>query len=360
MRTKQASILDFLSLPQKVTPTMYELFAKEAADAYIKEQKAPNTTIAKMASDKGLNPEQIHRVAELANHQINATMTKSASDQLFTFPVATVAGVLAEMGGKTAEADTEMDKVAEDVDFGIYDRIDSIPNYTSILSKKKFEQKLASMPKEASTGEEGWSWDKAPAAAQRNHYNTLQKKASADAEYFELEVRAAISDVRQEWEKLASDDDKVEFLYAGASVLGIPGVARLTEAFGPDAAKLASELNEGYLAMVQPNIDSAHPLVHQFQALRSKVETYGEAKQKVATVADAVGKARKFLGNPLRKSLVLGTLGATLAPKVVDVTPVEGAKAGVKLGLTPTWLAPAMHAKNKITGAISELQTGGN
>jgi hypothetical protein len=69
----------------------YELesFAKRAADAYLRESKPLNDSITKMASDMGLNQDQVQRIVENSNILVNGTLVKRArlekSDPRITF-----------------------------------------------------------------------------------------------------------------------------------------------------------------------------------------------------------------------------------------------------------------------------------
>ena len=148
MAEKLAGAMPFVAAPRKMAKQQYEVFAKKASDAYINEGLAPNDAIAAIAARRTLNAEQIHRVVELTNHQINATLSKSAGDQLFRFPVATVEGVLNCMSTtKTAETDVDP------LDHGVYASLDGIPDYVDVLRSRRFDQKLADMGAPQKTAE---------------------------------------------------------------------------------------------------------------------------------------------------------------------------------------------------------------
>lgn len=62
--------------------------AKMASDSFLKDGVALNTAIAKLADKMELNPLQIQRVAEDANHRVQGALYKTSEDKTFTFALA--------------------------------------------------------------------------------------------------------------------------------------------------------------------------------------------------------------------------------------------------------------------------------
>jgi hypothetical protein len=81
-------------------------FAKVASDRFLKESVSLDNAIAEIADKHELNPLQIQRVAEDANHQVQAALYKGAEDKTFTFPLADAKNITQIVRGK------EMPKVA--------------------------------------------------------------------------------------------------------------------------------------------------------------------------------------------------------------------------------------------------------
>jgi len=139
---KSASALSFLDIPTKRSGGFYELKAIEAADAYLDHGVKPNDALFKIATEHGLGKEPIHRLVELTNHEINQRLSTDSDDQTFTFPTASVAGVMAKPVSKEASNNNgyEFSKVA---DFGIYDGLDDLPDYRDYLSSVRSGVKWA-------------------------------------------------------------------------------------------------------------------------------------------------------------------------------------------------------------------------
>lgn len=74
-------------------------FAKVATDLFLKEGVALNKAIAKLAEANELNPFQIQRVAEEANHAVQASLYKSSEDKTFTFEMADPELIVKEIRG---------------------------------------------------------------------------------------------------------------------------------------------------------------------------------------------------------------------------------------------------------------------
>lgn len=318
---------------------MYEGLAKEAADAFARDQTDPNVTIARLAAVRGFNPDQIHRVAELANHEINATMAKSASDQLFTFPVATVRGVMDVLATQAPVATGVLEPGVE-IDNGIYGALDSIPDFTKVLESRRFRQKQASLKQEktadAHDEPQASEWSRVPEDVRFRRAAGVVKTAEADAEYRATEVRVKLAAVRQAWESLSdSGDDRLEFCYGAAAVLGIPEAQKLAAVLGDDAKELAAGLDAQYLALIVPQLDTETPIVRSFAGLRDAVQEFGAAQKTAATVREQfeasdlwrrnrktafVDKAlNSVLRHPVRRAAAAGALGYAAGGKPLGV-----------------------------------------
>jgi hypothetical protein len=82
-----------------IEPIQLLSLAKQAGDAYLKEGKALNDTIAKLADERELNPHQINRIVEETNHYVQAELYKSAEDKTFTFDLADAAKIVEKVKG---------------------------------------------------------------------------------------------------------------------------------------------------------------------------------------------------------------------------------------------------------------------
>ena len=71
-----------------INPIQLVSFAKEASDKCVHDGMSLNDAIAKIAETHELNPMQIRRVAELANHDVQGSFYKGAEDKSFTFELA--------------------------------------------------------------------------------------------------------------------------------------------------------------------------------------------------------------------------------------------------------------------------------
>jgi hypothetical protein len=93
--------------------TNVQLMAREAADEYL-ESGDLNKAVAKVASARELNPQQIQRVVEATNHEVNARTYKSAEDKRFALKLASVDDVMKLLGGTPAE---QVKEASADSDF---------------------------------------------------------------------------------------------------------------------------------------------------------------------------------------------------------------------------------------------------
>lgn len=71
----------------------------EAAAVFLRKEGSLNSTIAKIANEKDLNPEQINRVLEAANNAVFKQRFEKQASKVVTFPVADPK-VIAELRGK--------------------------------------------------------------------------------------------------------------------------------------------------------------------------------------------------------------------------------------------------------------------
>jgi hypothetical protein len=80
-----------------MNPLMFTLLGRQAAATFVKTGAPLNGSIAKLAEEHSLSRLHIQRVVESANHEANDTLRKTASDQTYTFSLASLDGVLAEL-----------------------------------------------------------------------------------------------------------------------------------------------------------------------------------------------------------------------------------------------------------------------
>ena len=72
-------------------------WAKEASDAFLECDAPLRNSIAKVAFDHALNPDQIQRILEIANQNVFQRLFKEEKDKTFTFPTAKLSEVLEEI-----------------------------------------------------------------------------------------------------------------------------------------------------------------------------------------------------------------------------------------------------------------------
>lgn len=65
----------------EVSPEKLRLLAKVASNKYLSDKAPLNTSIQKLAEENGLNPHQVARVAEMANHETHAALWNSEADK---------------------------------------------------------------------------------------------------------------------------------------------------------------------------------------------------------------------------------------------------------------------------------------
>jgi hypothetical protein len=87
-----------------VSTNTLELFAKQAAIDYLKDKKSLNESIIKIASDNGLNREQIARVVEAANTDVYINLFNKSNDKYVQYEVADPAVIQSNLSNtKVAE-----------------------------------------------------------------------------------------------------------------------------------------------------------------------------------------------------------------------------------------------------------------
>jgi hypothetical protein len=82
-----------------VNPIQLMSFAKEASERYVQHGVSLNEAIAKIAEQHELNPMQIRRVVEIANHDVQGSLYKGAEDKSFTFELADATRVIQTVQG---------------------------------------------------------------------------------------------------------------------------------------------------------------------------------------------------------------------------------------------------------------------
>lgn len=65
----------------EVSPEKLRLLAKVASNKYLENKANLNTSIQKLAEENGLNPHQVARVAEMANHETHSALWASEADK---------------------------------------------------------------------------------------------------------------------------------------------------------------------------------------------------------------------------------------------------------------------------------------
>lgn len=106
-KTASAVLMDKIaniSIKQvNMNPSRFSVFAAQAAKDYLEKEALLNDSIKKIASDNGLNPEQIKRVCEKANIYVFENMYKGSEDKTFNFPLADATKITAGLQNKPKE-----------------------------------------------------------------------------------------------------------------------------------------------------------------------------------------------------------------------------------------------------------------
>lgn len=122
-----------------INPIRLIEFAKTAADKCLAGGVTLNEAIAKIAEKFELNPMQIQRVAEYANHEVQGKLYKQSSDKNFTFDLADPNSIIQQIRGM--EGQTKI--AAVDVVFAA-----TAPPKAARLTKEAFDRFLQD-PEEA-------------------------------------------------------------------------------------------------------------------------------------------------------------------------------------------------------------------
>lgn len=331
MRVKTAGLLDFIGSKAKPTSNaMYEALAKGVSDDYLKSKSDPSASIAKIAGDRGFNDDQIHRVVELANRQINTSLSKTASDQLFTFPAATVESVRSAMKAPKAQKTASIESDG-------FDKIAAMPDFAAVVAADRFGRSIA-MPKVASAEPQV----KLPRVAAINDVKAHMSKLAGDSHCAEMDVRQAMAAVRKEWQKVAENPaDGREFLTAAAVLMGSDFVPAFAKTLG--AEKLLEGFDLPDTQKVAEYLDTQHSAVVVLTRLRDCLKAFdtaktaeADARQKTAGVKDlaAKGALRLAFG---KRSPELGLLGAGMTAAAGG-----GAKDVLKSGIKASKV-PGIH-----------------
>ena len=83
-----------------------ETFAKRASEAFLSSNVSLDESIEKLAQANSLSTEQIKRVCEIANHQVNEVLLKKSATRNFSFPLANAEGVIGKLRGQDNVVDS--------------------------------------------------------------------------------------------------------------------------------------------------------------------------------------------------------------------------------------------------------------
>jgi len=96
---------------QQMSPASFTIWAKEAVDGFLGSESAPlNDSIAKIASDNDLTPQQVNQICQQANVMAYEGLFKVAEDKTFSFPLADSKAIIA---GLAAGEDANDENLAE-------------------------------------------------------------------------------------------------------------------------------------------------------------------------------------------------------------------------------------------------------
>jgi hypothetical protein len=71
--------------------------AKQASESFVKEGTSLNDAVSSLADRYELNPLQIRRVVEMANHDVQQSLYKNANDKTFTFDLADADAIIKKL-----------------------------------------------------------------------------------------------------------------------------------------------------------------------------------------------------------------------------------------------------------------------
>jgi hypothetical protein len=118
----------------------YLAYGVEAANNYLKNNVPLNDTIVKIAQKHKLNPDQIKRVCEFANHAVTASLYKTAGlDAYIHFPLAE-AGVVKEALLKTAQNNFDILEEYEKIPGYIGDNISIVDEIKKVAQTEKLNR----------------------------------------------------------------------------------------------------------------------------------------------------------------------------------------------------------------------------
>jgi hypothetical protein len=99
------------------TTDVMDRYIEQAAHSYLKEGKPLDDTITKIASDNGLNADQIARVAEGANTEVYVQLMNQSTDKYVQFPNASAEKIAEAVHGTEKKAEIITNDYDQDPDF---------------------------------------------------------------------------------------------------------------------------------------------------------------------------------------------------------------------------------------------------
>jgi hypothetical protein len=113
------------------------ILGKKISEEFIVKKADMTRSLAKVASEHGLNKQQVKRVAEVANVEAYVSLMKTADDKYLTFPVADADVVTssfskkADIGNISAYNDAPKTDVSASDIFAAYGRMDKTANWSN-------------------------------------------------------------------------------------------------------------------------------------------------------------------------------------------------------------------------------------
>lgn len=277
----------------------------QASRDFLEDGVAMNSTIAKLADEHDLAPQQIQRICELANHRTYAELFKSAKDKTFKFELADaekVAGLLETDVEKTEAEYLGAPKCARTIDVkGIFG-LQSISNESDVAEKIK----------QAAAGLE------TIAAAQtelKSRLVDLNEKFAAEGErLYGLTKQMVLDGVGLEsiWdaarrlpegEKLAADFGWIAARMCEEGIFGAKLQYLLKQAEAVDAELISKKLSD----LARPTgievVNGRHPIMVSLNTLadyRAQRDRTAKAIQNLAGSMVAVRSKMDELGNTKR------------------------------------------------------------
>jgi hypothetical protein len=87
----------------QITPLNFTEWAYEASQEFLNGGVPMSKTITKIAAEHELNPVQIQRICEIANHRAYAQLYKTSEDKTFEFPLAKTDEIAALLNSETTK-----------------------------------------------------------------------------------------------------------------------------------------------------------------------------------------------------------------------------------------------------------------